>query len=92
MITDTSPLTARPAEQDEPFSIGPESGLPAHTLRRYAKSELLERDHDGTPIYMHTGANSHPCDYACNGTIGEKIADDIDRLEGGEIARFDPRI
>lgn len=58
-----------------------ESGLQISTLKKYARSPLLERAEDGTAVYMHRDA-WHPCDYACNGVHGEKIANDINVLEG----------
>lgn len=53
------------------------------TLRKYARSESLERDieGDGAAIYLHNDRLMHPCDYACNGRTGEIIAQQINELE-----------
>jgi hypothetical protein len=59
------------------------SGLAKSSLLRYAKSPLLERTEDGdnTPIYFHNTRCSSFCDYACNGSHGTDIAEDIAALE-----------
>lgn len=58
-------------------SKGSASGLSLGTLRRYARSELLERDQHGDPIYMHHERCPSFCDFACNGSHGDLIARDI---------------
>lgn len=58
------------------------SGLSWSTIRRYAKSELLERDDDDRPIYMHHGKCGSFCEFACNGGKGEQIAADVETFEG----------
>lgn len=59
---------------------GSASGLRITTLKRYAKSELLERDDSGVPIYMHHQRCPSFCDFACNGAHGDHIAADIENL------------
>lgn len=61
-------------------TVGSASGLRISTLKRYAKSELLERDDHGIPIYMHHQRCPSFCDFACNGAHGDHIATDIDNL------------
>jgi hypothetical protein len=70
--------------------LSTQSGLSWDTVRRYAKSNLLERDGAfGEPIYMHSMKCPNYCDYACNGRHGSLIAKDVDTLEcnikGGAI-------
>lgn len=62
--------------------LATESGLTWATIRRYAKSELLERDDDDRPIYMHHAKCGSFCEFACNGIKGETIAGDVETLEG----------
>ncbi|KKL57063.1 hypothetical protein LCGC14_2239110 [marine sediment metagenome] len=60
------------------------SRLKISTLKRYAKSGLLERladEYGGIPVYMHSSSCRGYCDYACNGEHGERIASDIEELE-----------
>jgi hypothetical protein len=61
------------------------SGLSWRTIRRYAKSEQLERNNDDRPVYMHVKGCKAPCRYTCNGEHGDRghlIAEDVDTLEG----------
>lgn len=63
-------------------ACGGHSGLHVSTLRKYARSELLELGEGGeSPIYMHHGKCPNYCDYACNGHHGFDIATDIDELQ-----------
>jgi len=62
--------------------LGTQSGLRWETIRRYAKSDLLERGDDDRPIYMHRANCPSFCDFACNGNHGAKIATDVDTYEG----------
>ena len=60
------------------------SRLKISTLKKYAKSFLLERypdEDDGTPIYMHSSTCGGGCDYACNGQRGDLIASNIEEME-----------
>ncbi len=78
-------------EENRP-EVGVESGLRPATLRKYAKSALLERL-DGRAHYMHSARCPNYCDYACKGNHGWCIANDIATLEakpnkgmtGGEV-------
>lgn len=63
------------------LKLATESGLSWQTIRRYAKSKLLERGDDGRPIYMHHATCPSFCDYACNGSHGHDIALDVDSDE-----------
>ena len=59
------------------LQLATESGLSWRTIRRYAKSELLERGDDDGPIYMHHANCPSFCDYSCNGIHGHNIALDV---------------
>lgn len=65
------------------------------TLRRYAKSKLLERGKSevgNTPIYFHSAQCSDflICQFSCNGQQGHKIADAIFDFELGSEHKRDP--
>ena len=53
------------------------SGLSLGTLRKYMRSDLLERGPGGEPIYMHHGLCPSFCDFACNSEHGFNIAKDL---------------
>lgn len=57
---------------------GAHSGLTVETLRRYAKSDLMEYgDEDRFPFFMHSARCPSFCDYACRGdNRGWAIAED----------------
>lgn len=55
--------------------------LKESTLKQYARSELLERDDAGRPIYFHSARCPSYCDFGCN-VRGSEIASAIERLEG----------
>ncbi len=60
---------------------GKETMLSVRSLKRFAKSELLERDENGRPIYLHDSKCPSFCDFACRGAFGRYVARDVERLE-----------
>lgn len=69
--------------QQNECSFDLNSGLALSTLKKYAKSELLERvEETEAPVYMHSSTCPGFCDYACNGNYGSFIAEDIADIEG----------
>lgn len=63
------------------LKLATESGLSWRTIRKYAKSELLARSDDDKPIYMHHASCPSFCDFACNGSHGDRIAADVGTAE-----------
>jgi len=51
--------------------------LKRSTLKKYYKSDLLEWTPEGEPVYMHSASCMNFCDFACNGSHGDEIAEQI---------------
>lgn len=64
--------------------------LKESTLKKYAKSDLLERSDEGTPLFLHSASCPSYCDFACRAD-GSEIAAAIEAMEavGARVGPFD---